>query len=57
MLNVHDIGVFVGREQGVKDRLRKNGCQPYAVLTISEITEALYKAGRINEQVKALAEL
>jgi len=56
-LNVHDIVVFMDHEQGVKDRLRENGYQAHAVLTISEITETLYEAGRINEeQVKALAE-
>lgn len=56
-LNVHDIVVFMDHEQGVKDRLRENGYQAHAVLTISEITETLYAAGRITEeQVKALAE-
>jgi uridine monophosphate synthetase len=56
-LNVHDIVVFMDHEQGVKDRLRENGYRAHAVLTISEITETLYEAGRINEeQVKALAE-
>jgi len=40
----------------VKDRL-KNGYQAHAVLTISEITETLYAAGRITEeQVKAFSE-
>jgi uridine monophosphate synthetase len=56
-LNVHDIVVFMDHEQGVKDRLRENGYRAHAVLTISEITETLYEAGRINEeQVKALAD-
>jgi len=56
-LNVYDIVVFMDHEQGVKDRLRENGYQAHAVLTISEITETLYQAGRINEeQFKALAE-
>ncbi|OUL29535.1 bifunctional orotidine 5'-phosphate decarboxylase/orotate phosphoribosyltransferase [Nostoc sp. T09] len=49
-LNVNDIVVFIDHEQGVKDRLRKNGYHSYAVLTISEITETLYQAGRINEE-------
>jgi uridine monophosphate synthetase len=37
-------------EQGVKDRLKANGYQAHSVLTISEITETLYQAGRINEE-------
>jgi len=40
----------------VKDRLQENGYRAHAVLTISEITETLYQAGRINEeQFRALA--
>jgi len=54
-LNVHDIVVFMDHEQGVKDRLRENGYRAHAVLTISEITETLYQAGRIDqEQLQAL---
>ncbi len=53
-LNVHDIVVFIDHEQGVKDRLREHGYRVHTVLTISEITETLYEAGRINEeQLKA----
>lgn len=56
-LNVHDIVVFIDHEQGVKDRLKANGYRAHAVLTISEITETLYEAGRITqEQYQALAE-
>ena len=56
-LNVNDIVVFMDHEQGVKDRLRENGYQAHAVLTISEITETLYAAGRITEeQFKTLVE-
>ena len=56
-LNVQDIVVFMDHEQGVKDRLRANGYRAHAVLTISEITETLYEAGRIDEeQFKALVE-
>lgn len=49
-LNVDDIVVFMDHGQGVKDRLRENGYRAHAVLTISEITETLYQAGRINEE-------
>ncbi|MFM6332311.1 MAG: orotate phosphoribosyltransferase, partial [Dolichospermum sp.] len=56
-LNVNDIVVFIDHEQGVKNRLRENGYQAHAVLTISEITETLYAAGRISEeQFKTLVE-
>ncbi|PIG92338.1 bifunctional orotidine-5'-phosphate decarboxylase/orotate phosphoribosyltransferase [Gloeocapsopsis sp. IPPAS B-1203] len=56
-LNVEDIVVFIDHEQGVKDRLHQNGYRAHSVLTLSEITETLYKAGRINdEQLKAFEE-
>ncbi len=54
-LNVEDIVVFINHEQGVMNRLQENGYRGYAVLTISEITETLYTAGRIErEQFLAL---
>jgi uridine monophosphate synthetase len=49
-LNVEDIVVFLDHEQGVKDRLKANGYRAHSVLTISEITETLYQAGRISEE-------
>ncbi|WP_107666450.1 bifunctional orotidine-5'-phosphate decarboxylase/orotate phosphoribosyltransferase [Cyanothece sp. BG0011] len=49
-LVVNDIVVFIDHEQGVKDKLKIEGYNAYSVLTISEITETLYEAGRINEQ-------
>jgi uridine monophosphate synthetase len=49
-LEVSDIVVFIDHEQGVKDRLKANGYNAYSALTISEITQTLYAAGRINEQ-------
>jgi uridine monophosphate synthetase len=49
-LNINDIVVLIDHEQGVKDRLKANGYCSHAVLTISEITETLYQAGRINEE-------
>ncbi|HEY9638056.1 MAG TPA: bifunctional orotidine-5'-phosphate decarboxylase/orotate phosphoribosyltransferase [Coleofasciculaceae cyanobacterium] len=49
-LKVDDIVVFIDHGQGVKDRLRDNGYQAHSVLTISEITETLYQAGRINQE-------
>ncbi len=53
-LNVEDIVVFIDREQGVKERLQQNGYRAHSVLTLSEITDTLYKAGRINdEQLRA----
>lgn len=56
-LQVRDIVVFLDHEQGVKDKLRQHGYQAHSVLSISEVTETLYGAGRIGEvQYKALAE-
>ncbi|MGK7960656.1 bifunctional orotidine-5'-phosphate decarboxylase/orotate phosphoribosyltransferase [Crocosphaera sp.] len=49
-LVVKDIVVFIDHEQGVKDKLKTEGYNASSVLTISEITETLYEAGRINEQ-------
>lgn len=49
-LNVRDIVVFMDHEQGVKDRLKEKGYRAHAVLTISEITQTLYEAGRIDEE-------
>jgi uridine monophosphate synthetase len=56
-LEVQDIVVFLDHGQGVKDRLQANGYNAHAVLTISEVIETLYQAGRINEaQRKMFAE-
>lgn len=56
-LTVNDIVVFLDHEQGVKDRLRAQGYRGHSVLTISEVTETLYQAGRIDEtQFQALVE-
>ncbi|MEC4819719.1 MAG: bifunctional orotidine-5'-phosphate decarboxylase/orotate phosphoribosyltransferase [Scytonema sp. PMC 1069.18] len=49
-LKVNDIVVFIDHEQGVQNRLQENGYRGYAVLRMSEITETLYQAGRINEE-------
>jgi len=49
-LNVQDIVVFIDHEGGVKDRLKDNGYQAHSVLTISEITQTLYQAGRITQE-------
>ncbi|MEA5582640.1 bifunctional orotidine-5'-phosphate decarboxylase/orotate phosphoribosyltransferase [Nodularia harveyana UHCC-0300] len=49
-LNVRDIVVLIDHEQGVKARLLNNGYQAHAVFTLGEITETLYRAGRINQE-------
>ncbi len=57
-LNIHDIVVFIDHEQGVNKRLLDKGYRGHAVLTISEIINTLYEAGRINEeQFSAFAEV
>ncbi len=56
-LKVNDIVVFMDHEQGVKDRLKASGYCAHSVLTISEITQTLYEAGRIDdEQFKVFRE-
>ncbi|WP_414543586.1 bifunctional orotidine-5'-phosphate decarboxylase/orotate phosphoribosyltransferase [Nostoc sp. CCY0012] len=49
-LKVEDIVVLIDHEQGVKDRLLENGYRGHSVFTLSEITETLYQAGRINQE-------
>lgn len=49
-LYVNDIVVLIDHEQGVQDKLLENGYRGHAVFTISEITNTLYQAGRINEE-------
>ncbi|MEM7595405.1 MAG: bifunctional orotidine-5'-phosphate decarboxylase/orotate phosphoribosyltransferase [Cyanobacteria bacterium P01_A01_bin.83] len=49
-LKVEDIVVFIDHEGGVKDRLASNGYRAFSVLSISEITDTLYEAGRINQK-------
>lgn len=34
----------------MKDKLKENGYSGHSVLTISEIVNTLYEAGRINQQ-------
>ncbi|MGJ3249416.1 MAG: bifunctional orotidine-5'-phosphate decarboxylase/orotate phosphoribosyltransferase [Elainellaceae cyanobacterium] len=56
-LKVDDIVVLLDHEQDVKGRLQANGYHAHSVLTISEVTETLYQAGRISEaDTKVLAE-
>ena len=49
-LKIDDIVVFIDHEGGVKQRLADNGYNAYSVLSISEITDTLYEAGRINQK-------
>ncbi len=49
-LIINDIVVFIDHEGGVKDRLADNGYRAHSVLSISEITNTLYEAGRITEK-------
>ncbi|MDJ0529060.1 MAG: bifunctional orotidine-5'-phosphate decarboxylase/orotate phosphoribosyltransferase, partial [Microcystis sp. M53600_WE12] len=48
-LLVNDIVVFIDHGGPVKDKLRSHGYQPYSVLTLAEITDTLYEAGRLTE--------
>jgi uridine monophosphate synthetase len=48
-LKVKDIVVFLDHGQGVKARLSEHGYQGHAVLTLAEVAETLYHAGRIDD--------
>lgn len=49
-LNVEDIVVFIDHEKGVKDKLKEHGYRAYSALTITQIADTLYEAGRVDEQ-------
>ncbi|MDY6784306.1 MAG: bifunctional orotidine-5'-phosphate decarboxylase/orotate phosphoribosyltransferase [Cyanobacteriota bacterium] len=49
-LVIEDIVVFIDHGGGAKDKLKAQGYRGHSVLSISEITETLYEAGRINEE-------
>jgi uridine monophosphate synthetase len=49
-LQVNDIVVFIDHGGGVQERLKDRGYNAYSVLTLAEITETLYEAGRISEE-------
>ena len=54
-LDVQDIVVFIDHESGAKEALQESGYRGHAVLTLSEISETLYEARRIDsEQFQAL---
>ena len=48
-LKVEDMVVFIDHEEGVKNNLKQQGYNAYSVLTLSEITETLYQAGKLEE--------
>jgi uridine monophosphate synthetase len=48
-LTIRDIVVLIDHEQGVQDRIRQQGYNPYAVLKLSDIATTLAEAGRISE--------
>ena len=49
-LRVRDIVVFIDHGGGVRERLAQEGYNARAVLTIDEINQTLYAAGRITEE-------
>ena len=49
-LKVWDIVVFLDHQHGVKERLRQQGYRAHSVLSISEVTQTLYQAGRIDQK-------
>jgi uridine monophosphate synthetase len=54
-LVVEDVVVLIDHQSGGKDRLGEKGYRSHSVITIAEITETLYEAGRIDrEQYQSL---
>jgi uridine monophosphate synthetase len=54
-LKVEDIVVLIDHEEGVTEKLAQRGYRGHAVLTLTEIAQTLFEAGRLNsEQVKLL---
>jgi len=49
-LIVEDIVVLIDHEAGVLERLQEKGYQGHAVIKLSDITETLYSAGRLNQE-------
>lgn len=49
-LKVNDIVVLIDHERGVKERLKENHYNAYAVLKLSEIAQTLYESNRITEE-------
>ncbi len=48
-LVVRDIVVLIDHGQGVRERVAQKGYRVHAALTLAEITQTLYQAGRIKE--------
>ena len=54
-LQVRDIVVFLDHEGGVKERVAADGYRAHSVLALSDISNALHRAGRISDdQLAAL---
>jgi uridine monophosphate synthetase len=49
-LIVEDIVVFIDHERNVKDKIKAHGYRAHSAIGISEITDILYEAGRVNEE-------
>jgi len=51
-LYVHDVAVFLDRQQGGSQRLEKKGMQVHAVFTLSDLLDHLYDEGKISESTR-----
>ncbi|KGF73744.1 bifunctional orotidine 5'-phosphate decarboxylase/orotate phosphoribosyltransferase [Neosynechococcus sphagnicola sy1] len=57
-LVVKDVVVLIDHEEGVQEKLERQGYHSHAVLKISEIAQTLYEAGRLeHEQLQLLLKL
>ncbi len=51
-LHIHDVFVFLDREQGGKKRLEQQNVRLHALCTLSDVLTFLYDEGKINESTR-----
>ena len=51
-LQIQDVVIFLDREQGGRLNLENNGIKVHSVITVTELLEILYNAGKIDQKQK-----
>ena len=51
-LQIQDAVIFLDREQGGRLYLENNGIKVHSVITVTELLDILYTAGKINQKQK-----
>jgi uridine monophosphate synthetase len=49
-LHIHDVVVFIDRQQGGREEVEKRGMELHSVLTLTEIFDTLLKAGTLTKE-------